>query len=531
MSRNGEKLFTNFNRRHFLVASSGLLLNACDSHNQTSLSGNFLGPNFKVGHQLRNTLHWPAPTQFKKSAHLVLGAGIAGLAACRSLDQKNQDDYYLIELESNAGGNSQATTMHGIDCPLGAHYLPTPSNEAPEVLEFLGQIKLGQYQQGKWVWDEQYLCHSPQERLYYQNEWHYGLLPPAPPNSYLQQQYLKFAKLIQSAMQERWAIPSYQASWGPIQKGLVAFTMAQYLQKNDINAPELIWFLNYCCLDEYGAGIDHVSAWAGIHYFAARHGFYAPGEESTSPQEAVLTWPKGNAFLSGALSSKLKDRFKGQELIIKINELKNEVEVDTFNIRSQVVTRWTCKNCIVALPINVAQKVVAQPIAFLKQAAQLTQYSAWLVANLYLPSPLSEKSNVQLSWDNVIYEDIGLGYVSAKHQNLAMPRKNENNILTYYWALGSSPKNKQLLLEGSWHSLAQQILNQIAIAHPDIRAKCTELFITRYGHAMAVPHINNSLFLQSLPLVPKTKRIAFAHSDWAGYSIFEEAFVRGFASV
>jgi len=30
--------------------------------------------------------------------------------------------------------------------------------------------------------------------------------------------------------------------------------------------------------------------------------------------------------------------------------------------------------------------------------------------------------------------------------------------------------------------------------------------------------------------LPKTKRLVFAHSDWSGYSIFEEAFERGYAA-
>jgi len=34
---------------------------------------------------------------------------------------------------------------------------------------------------------------------------------------------------------------------------------------------------------------------------------------------------------------------------------------------------------------------------------------------------------------------------------------------------------------------------------------------------------------QPLP-VPRAGRLRFAHSDWAGYSVFEEAFVRGHAA-
>jgi hypothetical protein len=30
---------------------------------------------------------------------------------------------------------------------------------------------------------------------------------------------------------------------------------------------------------------------------------------------------------------------------------------------------------------------------------------------------------------------------------------------------------------------------------------------------------------------PQTERLSFAHSDWSGYSVFEEAFVRGWHAV
>ena len=61
--------------------------------------------------------------------------------------------------------------------------------------------------------------------------------------------------------------------------------------------------------------------------------------------------------------------------------------------------------------------------------------------------------------------------------------------------------------------------------HPDLAAKLTRIEVARYGHAMAVP-VPGTL-AQRAAGVPRTGRLAFAHSDWAGYSIFEEAFTAG----
>ncbi len=76
--------------------------------------------------------------------------------------------------------------------------------------------------------------------------------------------------------------------------------------------------------------------------------------------------------------------------------------------------------------------------------------------------------------------------------------------------------------------------------HPDLVAKVSHIDITRYGHAMAIPVPRNSeqighqamygqrqQLLKTNRFVPSTERLAFAHSDWAGYSVFEEAFTLG----
>jgi hypothetical protein len=52
--------------------------------------------------------------------------------------------------------------------------------------------------------------------------------------------------------------------------------------------------------------------------------------------------------------------------------------------------------------------------------------------------------------------------------------------------------------------------------------------ITRYGHAMAIPVPLPQSHTGQLP--DAFGRIRFAHSDWAGYSVFEEAFAMGHAA-
>jgi hypothetical protein len=50
--------------------------------------------------------------------------------------------------------------------------------------------------------------------------------------------------------------------------------------------------------------------------------------------------------------------------------------------------------------------------------------------------------------------------------------------------------------------------------------------ITRYGHAMAIPLPGTLKAWPGRPAL-RSDRLAFAHGDWAGYSVFEEAMAAG----
>jgi hypothetical protein len=55
-----------------------------------------------------------------------------------------------------------------------------------------------------------------------------------------------------------------------------------------------------------------------------------------------------------------------------------------------------------------------------------------------------------------------------------------------------------------------------------VQGLVSEVAVTRYGHAMALPAPGS---LHEGPAHDGV--LAFAHADWAGYSVFEEAFTRG----
>jgi predicted NAD/FAD-binding protein len=529
-------------RRHFL-ATTTLALTGCERRGALShIQGDFVGINLLRGHQFRDTASWPAPAITHRTRVLVAGGGVAGLAAARGLRLRGIDDFALLELEDSAGGNSRGGAVQGIPCPLGAHYLPVPNNPAFEVQDLLTALGLAQRVAGRWALNaagERHLCHSPQERLYFNGQWQTGLLPVDGVGPSTLTQYQQFAQAVAEVQKtESFHIPTSKSNYPLVYKAFDAITFDDWLVQQGLTDPHLRWYLDYCCRDDYGAGSATVSAWAGIHYFASRHGFHAPGDAQPPQDQGVLTWPEGNAWLTQRLAAPLGQRLHTGCMVTRIEVGRHGVEVDAFNALTHRTERWLADSCIVALPLFIAARVLRNPPPALVQAAAQLRYAPWLVANLYLSAPLHDHPGAPPSWDNVIYTpnqatsaaSSGLGYVDARHQSLTpLPGPT---VLTHYRSFGTHPAQRQALYQQPWRYWRDTLLAELSVPHPDIAALTTQIDLVRYGHAMTVPvpGVRSNAALAALASPPPTtapQRLHFAHSDLSGYSIFEEAFTHG----
>jgi hypothetical protein len=450
-------------------------------------------------------------------------------------------DFVLLELEDSAGGNARGTQVGGLDCPMGAHYLPVPAPGSTDLQDLLEEFGLRQRVSGRWLYEERHLCHSPQERLFINGAWQEGLLPVRGVSAATLTQYRRFEQLVEQARANaRWTIPVASELLNAMQRSLAAISFATFLGQNGLDDAHLRWYLDYCCRDDYGVGCATVSAWAGLHYFASRHGFHAPGSQQGElaarvDGEGLLTWPEGNAWLTRRLAAPLRERLQTGHSVIRIATTRSGVEVDAFNHATQQVERWQAERVIVALPLRIAARAVESAPDWLMQAAQRVVQAPWLVANLHIERGLHDRPGPAPSWDNVIFGDAssapGLGYVDAMHQSLqSVPGAT---VLTYYRALGDATggmgdgalAGRRALLERPWAQWRDDILVELSAAHPDLPSKVTRIDISRYGHAMAVPV--PSATGQVGAQAQAAPRLAFAHSDWSGYSVFEEAFAQG----
>jgi hypothetical protein len=267
----------------------------------------------------------------------------------------------------------------------------------------------------------------------------------------------------------------------------------------------LSWYLNYCCRDDYGALAKDTSAWAGIHYFAAR-----------DPEEkGPLTWPEGNGWIAQRLLEKLNGYVHTGAGVYRIARDGNKLRVFTEEI--EYIADWV----IFAAPTFLASYIIEG----LPPAAGF-QYSPWLTANLTLDRIPAQKG-AEAAWDNVIYDSPALGYVNATHMGLAT--HVERTVWTFYWSLAEyKPQEaRALLLAKDWNYWKEAIINDLSRAHPEIRQCVSHIDIMRLGHAMVRPAPGFMFSDQRQRWLKPAGHIYFANSDLSGFSIFEEAQYRG----
>lgn len=513
-------LKSSISRRSLLALPA---LAACRQRAQ-AIEGGWVGPDPTLGHQLRGPLPEARGATARRTQVLVLGAGIAGLTCARQLRAAGVE-VALLELDDQAGGNSRGTVLRGQPCPLGAHYLPQPDANAPELQDLLVELGAARRVGGRWLPREELICHAPSERLFHRGQWLPGLLPPAE-GALAQAQRQRFAQLVRQAQRELgFALPSRRAGWTEGHRRLDAQTFAAWLREQGLSEPGLLAYLDYCCRDDYGAGLTRVSAWAGLHYFGSRHGFAASNEGE--PTEPVFTWPQGNAWLAERLAAPLREQvLQPRTLALAIDEDEHGVQVLALR-DGQALERWQADAVVLATPTHIARRLLRRPDAALDAAVQALPRAPWLVANLWLRQPLLDRPGVPLAWDNVIYGSAALGYVNVRHQNLD-PRPDPW-VLTCYWALPEARRPE--LLKRDWREWLAELLTHYREVHPDLPQAVEAATLTRWGHAMAIPApgVRGHAALGALS-TRREGRIRFAHADLAGYSVFEEAFEAGRAA-
>lgn len=478
-------------------------------------------PDYTLGHRLRKG-DFPAPTKKEKTSILIVGGGIAGLSAARRLAQKGHKDFVLLELENQLGGNSTFGQNEFSHYPLGAHYLPLPNVHDRLLLDFLEEIAvIKSYDADGWpVYDEFALCAAPQERLLIRGYWQEGLVPDYGVPQDEKQQIRRFLDEMQALKTKKGAdgrfvfdIPVLHSSNDLVFEPLKKQTFGQWLRQNGYDSAHLLWYLSYCCRDDYGAGLDTVSAWAGLHYHAARK-----SRGANTPADMVLTWPQGNGFLMQHLAHYVEHSVKTRHLAFHVEEKNTHIEIKVFDANNNKTVLWQAEKLILATPRPLRDRLLGLPYS-----AEPNQYFPWIVANITLSHALSGPGQA-LCWDNVAFGSSGLGYIYAQHQ--ALGQVAGPKVITYYRPFddGGAIENRRTAQARSLADWKALITEDLEGMHPGISPQIQQIALHLWGHGMICPTPDFSL---KSPQERIGTRIFPAHSDLYGFSLFEEAFHAG----
>src|SRR5262249_15329607 len=119
----------------------------------------------------------PAADGWEKSGVVIVGGGIAGLAAAWRLQEAACRDFTLIEMEPRPGGTSTSGTSEISAFPWAAHYVPVPMKGNVDLISLFDEMGVieGRDADGEPIVAEQFLCRDPQERVFYKGRWYEGL--------------------------------------------------------------------------------------------------------------------------------------------------------------------------------------------------------------------------------------------------------------------------------------------------------------------------------------------------------------------
>jgi len=517
-------------RRDFLklggAACVGLAAGGALAFSSGKLTGTLTRPGMALGHALRAGGMGKAKRAAESVPLLIVGGGVAGLSAAYYLSQAGFHDHLLLEMEDEIGGNAAWGASPVTRYPWGAHYLPLPSRESSHVRHLLHDF--GMLLEGvdadEPVYDERLLVHAPEERVFDGALWREGIFPEEGLAPWEKDERRRFGEAMGRFRvtygadgRKAFAMPAALSSADPHYRRLDRLTMSEWLAANGFKGARLRWYVNYCCRDDFGTGSEQVSAWIAIHYFAARagKGFHAE-------QGAFLTWPEGLGRLTGELARRSGGR-RERAAVYRLADDPKGIRASAYFPASGESREILAQRVIWAAPAHVARHAVGDDLLAERQMLAV-ESAPWVVANLTLKDWPQYRPEAPFSWDNVILGGRGLGYVVATHQEIAQATHGPT-VLTCYdaWSQGGDfARNRKILEKAGWDTLSSRFLGDLRSAHPDIERLAQRLDIRIWGHAMASPG-RGFLSHPARGLAKLDGKLLFAHSDVAGYSVFEEA--------
>ncbi|MGZ6141823.1 MAG: flavin monoamine oxidase family protein [Myxococcales bacterium] len=506
-------------RRQMLAALLGA---ACTRLPRRGFEGAIAGANDALGHKLRAGFR-PEVTAESRVPVLIAGGGVAGLSAGWRLLRAGFGDFRVVELDDAPGGTARmgenAVSRH----PWGAHYLPCPLPHAKAALALLREMNVVD---ATGAFDEAQLCRSPQERLFNGDRWYDGLWPAAGASAddarqleAFQREMRRWADARDARGRRAFAVPMAYGSDDAEVRALDRLSMAQWMEERGLTSRRLRWYVEYAMRDDFGARLEDVSAWAGVHYFASRQ------QEGRGAE--FLTWPEGNGRLVAHLAGAIGKRLETGAAVLQLVRKPRGAEVLTS--RGE---RIVAEQVVLALPRPFVARLLGGDKGY------QPPMGAWLVANLTLRRAPQSRGFPQ-AWDSVLYGSPSLGYVDATHQldpggcvDARCTRRapaDGASVWTWYYPFTDTDASagRARLLSLEWRDCADLAVADLRRAHPDLESCVTRLDAWRWGHAMPRPSPGLVFSQARLDAARPQGDVHFAHTDLSALPLFEEAQYHG----
>ncbi len=509
-----------------LLLGAPLAVQACRRRPPPRFAGSIRGGSNDLGHRIRDGTVGKATGPERRVQVAVVGAGASGLAAAWELARNGVDEFEVLDLEAQPGGTAAYGSDGVVPYPWAAHYLPLPAADQTDLVALLQEMQvLDVADGGRLVPRPRMLVREPEERVFYDGEWHEGLLPDGLATDEDRAEFARFQREVDHWIAWRdphgrraFELPRRRCSTDHEARALDRLSAAQWLEERGFRSHLLRWYVRYACQDDYGCALDTTSAWAMLFYFASR--VRNPGDASAP----FLVWPEGNGRLIAHLAGAAGARLRVRRVVANVAVQPRHVELAVLNVATNTVERIRADYAILAIPKFVARHVLApwreQTPAFLDAFT----YGVWMTANLHLiRRPRSV--GFPFAWDNVLYDSPSLGYVVATHQTL---RDQGPTVWTYYLPRMAEPTIARTQLEAQDHaSCCDAIVADLSRAHEDLVDCIERIDVWRWGHAMirATPGFlwGSARSAAAQPV----GRVHLAHCDLSGLPLFEEAFDQG----
>jgi protoporphyrinogen oxidase len=491
-----------------------------------------IGADFDRGHLLRNLSSVPAGKKTRSISvkTLIIGGGISGLSTAYHLKKSGEESFLVLEMNQQPGGNSAHSGNRHSDFPLGAHYLSLPNPTNTPLIDFLKSIGLitGEHA-GQQTYNETHLCHAPDERLLFRGVFHEGFVPDYGLDAETRQEIGRFFELMNTYRHSRsedgkdlFNIPISATGASPFLDELDQQSFDAFLKQHNFKSEELLWFLDYCCRDDFGAGTDRISAWAGIHYFAARK-----ATPTNTDPTSVLTWPEGNGYLVNQLKTTVSDKIATNVLVHSVTELEDRVIIKAVDFGNDETLEIIAEKCVLSCPSYVSKRILHSPYW---DADFFNDYvhHPWLVGIVVLDK-FPDSNGTPLAWDNVKFGTKGLGYVHNQHQSFK--QHHFQHVISVYYAFDKDgdQQERRTLFQKTDDELVSIVVHELKSMHPDIEEMIVSITFQLWGHGMVTPYPGSlqkrKAFIRQSA---QAKRVHLAHTDYSGYSVFEEGFDIGY---